>query len=141
MSLHISMKALQKIEERWRFHAKIHDVSTNLGKNLLLTPLLCVSLTRNAILSLKPEKWIKQWKDPLERESYLYGLDSGKLASSELKSLKWVARKSLFVHWKAATWTLSTEFAESRFKCVGSELKASFLLLSAQNTLKQDEVA
>jgi len=31
---------------------KIHDISKNLGKNLLITPLLCISLTRNALLSL-----------------------------------------------------------------------------------------
>ena len=45
-----------------KIHDKIHDVSTNLGKNPLLTLLLCVSLSRNAF-SLS-----KNWKNSKKNE-------------------------------------------------------------------------
>jgi hypothetical protein len=43
---------MQKMKERLRFHAKILDVSMNLGLNLLLNHLLCVSLDEIALTSL-----------------------------------------------------------------------------------------
>jgi len=43
-----------------KIHDKIHDVSTNLGKNLLLTLLLHVSLSRNALSLSKNRKNIKK---------------------------------------------------------------------------------
>jgi len=48
-----------------------------------------------------------------------------------------MAKKSSFGHWKAATWTLSIKFAESRLKQAGSKLKPNFLLLSTLNPLKR----
>jgi len=48
------------MEEKMKIHDKIHDFSTNLGKNPLLTFFLHVSLSRNALsLSLKIEKNLK----------------------------------------------------------------------------------
>jgi len=49
------------MEEKMKIHGKIHDVSTNLGKNPLLTLLLHVFLSRNAI-SLKIGKMSKEMK-------------------------------------------------------------------------------
>jgi len=53
-----------------KIHDKIHDLTTNLGKNPLLTLLLHVSLSRNALsLSKNREKKNqKQSMDSLERE-------------------------------------------------------------------------
>jgi len=48
--------SLAKMEEKMKIHDKIHDVSTNLGNNLLLTLLLFVSLSRNALSLSKSEK-------------------------------------------------------------------------------------
>jgi len=48
------------MEEKMKIHDKIHDVSTNLGKNLLLTLLLHVSLSRNALSLSKNRKNIKK---------------------------------------------------------------------------------
>ena len=53
--------SLAKMEEKMKIHGKIHDVSTNLGKNPLLTLLLHVFLSRNAI-SLKIGKMSKEMK-------------------------------------------------------------------------------
>ena len=61
--------SLAKMEERWRFHDKIYDFSTNLGKNLPLPPLPCVSLSRNALsLSLKTRKNVFLTIHPLKNE-------------------------------------------------------------------------
>jgi len=49
------------MEQKMKIHDKIHDVSTNLEKNPLLTLLLHVSLSRNA-LSLKIGKIAKRMK-------------------------------------------------------------------------------
>jgi len=74
------------MEERWRFHAKIHDISTNLGKNILLTPLLCVSLTRNVIfLSLKTRKCnktVKRFKGKREKAIYMGWVRANSLQAS-----------------------------------------------------------
>ena len=58
------------MEEKMKIHDKIHDLTTNLGKNPLLTLLLHVSLSRNALsLSKNREKKNqKQSMDSLERE-------------------------------------------------------------------------
>jgi len=47
------------MEEKMKIHDKIHDFSTNLGKNPLLTLLLHVSLSRNALSLSKNRKNIK----------------------------------------------------------------------------------
>jgi hypothetical protein len=44
------------MEEKMKIHDKIHDVSTNLGKNPLLTLLLHVSLSRNVLSLSKNQK-------------------------------------------------------------------------------------
>ena len=99
--------SLAKMEERWRSHDKIYDFSTNLGKNLPLPPLPCVSLSRNALsLSLKTRKnvfltihLLKKWE-----KSYLKEAVKLQTRLSQINSLKRVALKSHAVHWMTATY-------------------------------------
>jgi len=67
-----------KDEEKVKIPCLDQDVSLNLGLNLLLTTLLCVSLSRNVLfLSLKTRKCKENHKRICGKrgESYLYGAE------------------------------------------------------------------
>ena len=54
--------SLAKMDEKMKIYDKIHDFSTNLGKNPHLTLLLHVVLSRNALSLLKIGKTTKRMK-------------------------------------------------------------------------------
>jgi len=99
-----------KDEEKVKIPCLDQDVSLNLGLNLLLTTLLCVSLSRNALfLSLKTRKCKENYKRMSGKrgESYLYGAEFVPARLSVHWSLKRATKISFCDHLRAATCALS----------------------------------